>query len=191
MSAVILSMPAKLQRTAERRMVELDLQAQHAWIMKNRDRWDNVEIDGRIYRDRMDCGPAQEILRSAVRQHLGVQAPTMATMRKDVVEGRKRIDKRNRIKQWVRSHGATDADLATQEAALAFMFDQMHGRGTAPEAAEHRQRNDQRDREEIMFRAQRATMLNAFIRNELGASPAMPKLSVVKAIRKPSDQAED
>lgn len=192
MSAVILAMPAKLQRKAKRRLAGVELAAEHSWIMAHRDDWKNAEMDGRKY-----LGAPDAALRSRLNQILGLKEKSAAVMRVDIRAGRDQITTRNAIKDWMRTHDATDADLATQEAALVFLFGRLQGSGAGHvTAAPKRQRivpplAEVADAwaEKTLFEARRQTMLKAQIRKGLGAAPATPKLSIVKS-HAPADQAD-
>lgn len=124
MSAVILAMPTKVQRTAKRRLDKVELQARHSWVMGHRSKWDNVETDGRRYRTPMD-----ELMRPGINRICGFKEPTMAQMRKDIAEGRHLIEKRNRVKQWLADQGAGTDDTSSAEQALFYLFDQAQAGG--------------------------------------------------------------
>lgn len=123
MSAVILAMPAKVQRIAKRRLDKVELDAQHRWVMSHRTEWGNVETDGRCY-----STPLDELMRPHLNRICGLTEPTMAMMRKDNAAGRKLIKKRNRVKQWLADKGADNAAMRSAESALFFLFDHSQER---------------------------------------------------------------
>ena len=184
----IIRFPAKLTRTMKRRLELVELKAQHAWFVRHDDKWVTAATDGRIYHDHVG-----EMLRRKVSEYLGMKEPTLAKMRKEIAEGRRRIEKRNRIKKWMLGHGATDTDLFDSNTALAFVFDRLQEHGTAPAKVERQQNVDASESEAQVHDAQLQTMLKAFIRKELGASPVKPKLYAVNphTTCTTSDRAED
>lgn len=125
MNAVVLQLPVKVQRAAKRRLNRVDVDARHSWMMQNRDKWETEQTDGAIY----ETNPMVRQLVAILREKWRDEFPplTMARMRRDIVEGRKRIERRNKLKAWLREQGATADDLKSAESALAFAFDVAHG----------------------------------------------------------------
>jgi hypothetical protein len=126
MNAVILQLPAKAQRAAKRRLNRVDVDARHSWMMENRDKWENEETEGAKYETNINVIRLTAELRKMWPDEYGPL--TMARMRRDIIEGRKRIEKRNRVKAWLQSLGADLDAITTPEQALFFTFECMHAR---------------------------------------------------------------
>lgn len=124
MSAVILEMPAKVQRKAKRRMNRVDVEARHRWLAKHAADWKTDQTDG--------VEPA-EYLEPRVRQLMKlldekwgkIPEPTMAEMRQEIADARKRIEKRNAVKAWLSSLGADLDNIKDAEQALFAAFDKL------------------------------------------------------------------
>jgi hypothetical protein len=128
MSAVVLQLPAKTQRAAQRRMNRVDIEARYRWVRNHSEKWETTEVDG---------AEAEEYLNPRCRQLLkilddkwgAIKGPTMKEMRQRIAESRSMIVKRNQVKVWLESLGADlDAFGAVNpaERALFFVFDQLH-----------------------------------------------------------------
>ena len=127
MNAVVLQLPAKVQRQARRRMNRVDLDARHSWMMENRDKWETEAKDGAITAKYVS--PRVRQLMKLLDEKWGaIKGPTMTEMRRDIAEGRKLIEKRNRVKDWLESLGADLDEITTPEQALFLVFDRMHSR---------------------------------------------------------------
>ena len=122
MSAVILQMPATVQRKARRRLDRVELDARHSWMIDNYSRWETAETDGVKYPTR---GAAW--LMTALRKEWGDEFPqlTVEQVRKDISEKRKIIVKRNQAKAWLQSLGADVDNIKTPEEALFFVVDYL------------------------------------------------------------------
>lgn len=126
MSAV-LQFPAKVQRQAKRRMNRVELDARHSWMMENRGKWKTEAKDGAIPAE--EVSPRVRQLMKLLDKEWGViKGPTMTEMRREIAEGRKLIEKRNRVKDWIESLGADLDEITTPEQALFLVFDRMHSR---------------------------------------------------------------
>ncbi|TAL87579.1 MAG: hypothetical protein EPN74_00800 [Rhodanobacter sp.] len=126
MSAVMLEFPHKVQRLHKHRMNRAELDARHSWMMENRDKWENEEIDGEYHETNIMVIQ----LKALVRQKMPDRFPTisMEKMRRDIADGRKLIEKRNRVKAWMRTMDADLDAITTPEQALFFVFDRLHAR---------------------------------------------------------------
>ena len=123
MNAVILQMPVKTQRAAKRRVNHVEVDARHSWMMQNRDKWENEATDGVDYPEPM----VQRLVDLMHEQDPeGWPRLTMAGMRRDITEGRKQIERRNKLKAWLREQGATGDDLISAESALGFAYRLAH-----------------------------------------------------------------
>jgi hypothetical protein len=124
-NAVVLQLPAKVQRQAKRRMNRVELDARHSWMMEHRGKWETEETDGAVHETNINVVR----LKAMLREKWPDEYPplTMARMRRDITEGRKQIERRNKLKAWLREQGATADDLRDAESALAFAFDVAHG----------------------------------------------------------------
>lgn len=122
MSAAVLQFPEKVQRQARRRTNRVELDARHAWMMQNRDKWQTQATDGRTYVE-----PMVYRLMEALQKKLPDKYPplTMKRMRSDIAEGRKLIEKRNQVKAWLVSLGADPDNIKDAEQALFFAFDKL------------------------------------------------------------------
>jgi len=83
--------------------------------------------------NRRCCAPEGEFfqLEIAVRAAHGLAPITDAEKRRDIAKGRKLIEKRNRVKDWLESLGAdleAFGKLSPAENALFFVFDRMQAR---------------------------------------------------------------
>lgn len=124
MNAVVLQMPAKVQRAAKRRINRTELDARHTWMMHNHDKWENEETEGATY----ETDIMHVRLKKMVREMWRDKFPplTMARMRRDIIKGRKEIERRNELKAWLREQGATADDLKSAESALGFAYGLAH-----------------------------------------------------------------
>jgi len=100
-----------------------ELESRFRWICSNEGDWENEETEGVEH----ISGERRQLLEMA-RACLGWKKPTDAAMRQRIVEGRKRIEKRNRVKDWIESLGADLDEITTPEQALFLVFDRMHSR---------------------------------------------------------------
>jgi hypothetical protein len=122
MNAVILTMPAKVQRAAKQRQTKVDLTARSRWLHLNSSNWPTEKTDGAEY-----WNINMDRLSRMIREHLGRDSePTMAHMRADIAKCRARIHKRNRVKQWLAQQGADTDAVSSAESALFFLFDQAN-----------------------------------------------------------------
>lgn len=122
MSAVILEIPAKVQRKAKQRMNRVELYARHSWMMGNRGNWETEAVDGVEY----PSSPQVIQLSKMAREMMGLPELTMERMRRNIAEGRKLIQKRNAVKAWLASLGADLENIKNAEQALFFAFDHAH-----------------------------------------------------------------
>lgn len=122
MNAVVLQMPAKVQRAAKRRINRTELEARHSWMMGNHRKWETEVTDGANYPE-----PMVARLMDAMRKEWKDEFPplTMARMRRDITGGRNLIEKRNRVKSWLVSLGVDLADVKDAEQALFAAFDKL------------------------------------------------------------------
>lgn len=119
----MLQFPAKVQRQAKRRMNRVELDARHSWMMSNRGKWETEATDGAEY---MSARVA--MLMKLMDEKLGPvggQRMTVARMRRDIAEGRKLIEKRNRVKAWLASLGVDLDHIKDAEQALFAAFDKL------------------------------------------------------------------
>lgn len=100
-----------------------ELENRFRWICSNEGDWENEETEG-IER----ISDKERQLLELARACLGRKKPTDVTMRQHIAEGRKRIEKRNRVKDWLESLGADLDEITTPEQALFLVFDRMHSR---------------------------------------------------------------
>ncbi len=122
MSAVVLQFPEKVQRQAKRRMSRVELDGRHRWMIKHRMEWQTEATDGAEYQ----TNPNVVRLKAIIRKQMGLSELSMERMRRGIVEGRKLIEKRNRVKAWLASLGADLDAITTAEQALFFAFDRLH-----------------------------------------------------------------
>jgi|SRR6185312_6164102 len=122
MNAVVLQLPAKVQRAARRRQNRVEVDARHSWMMKHRDEWGNEATGGVDYPE-----PRVQRLMDLMCERDPDRWPrlTMARMRRDIAEGRKEIEKRNRVKAWVASLGVDMTNIKDAEEALFAAFDKL------------------------------------------------------------------
>jgi hypothetical protein len=121
MSAVILQLPATAQRTAQRRLNRLDIEGRHRWMRKHRDKWDVTETDG--FEPEEYVKPRVRQLMELLDKEWGVvPKPTVAAMKKEIAQGRKVIEERNRIKAWLVAQGVDLGAINSTDAALSCMF---------------------------------------------------------------------
>jgi hypothetical protein len=113
--AVVLPFPAQLSGE--------ELQSRFRWICSNEGDWENEETEGAEH-----TSEKQRELVEMAREMIGWKRPTDATMRQRVAEGRRRIEKRNRVKDWLESLGVDRNEITTPEQALFLVFDRMHSR---------------------------------------------------------------
>lgn len=123
MSAVILAMPAKVQRKAKQRMNRVEMDARHTWMMDNREKWETVATDGATYSEPMVERLVKEMRKKWPGEY---PEPTMERMRRDIAEGRKRIQKRNAAKAWLASLGVDLDNIKDAEQALFAAFDKLN-----------------------------------------------------------------
>ncbi|MEW9623249.1 hypothetical protein [Rhodanobacter geophilus] len=127
MSAVVLQFPAKVQRQAKRRMNRVEVDARHRWMIRNRSKWETEETEGI---DPRECLPprVRQLMELLDKKWGAVKGPTMAEMRRDIAEGRKLIEKRNRVKAWIASLGVDLESIKDAEQALFAAFDELAAR---------------------------------------------------------------
>lgn len=121
--AAVLQFPVKVQRQAKRRMNRVELDARHSWMMSNRSKWETEVTDGAEH-----MSARMAMLMKLMDEKLGPvggQRMTVARMRRDITEGRKLIEKRNRVKRWLASLGVDLAEIEGPEQALFAAFDQL------------------------------------------------------------------
>lgn len=123
MNAVVLQLPAKVQRQAKRRMNRVEVDARHSWMMENSDKWETEETDGAKYETNINVIRLVELMRKKWPDKY--PSLTMAKMRSNIAEGRQLIEKRNRAKAWLASLGADLENIKDAEQALIFAFDQL------------------------------------------------------------------
>jgi hypothetical protein len=92
-------------------------------MMKNRGKWETETTDGSIYETNPVCVETKQMMRQMWPEEFGVL--TMERMRRDIAEGRKLIEKRNRVKAWLASMGADMESIRDAEQALFFAFDKL------------------------------------------------------------------
>lgn len=109
-----------------------ELESRFRWICSNDGEWANGETQGTEGVEHVSDERRQ--LMDFVRAAMGHSAPTDATKRQRIAEGCKRIEKRNRVKDWLASLGADLDEIATPEQALLFAFDRMQS-GDRPTSA--------------------------------------------------------
>jgi hypothetical protein len=124
MSAVILKFPAKAMKPS-RSKARIQLEARHKWMMRIRGEWSNEQTEGTVQESEIE-DPVYQMVRTALLNKFGMPEPTPAMLRRDIAEGRKLIEKRNRVKAWLASLGADLNDITTSEQALFFAFDRLH-----------------------------------------------------------------
>lgn len=119
MSAVVLPFPEATQKRAWRKLGLVKLQGQCNWASMYGGEWDTEQTGGEEY----DSWQDQWLFKQLEKQ-LGPSphAPrTAPEMRKRIAEANAAIEKRARVKNWLRSQGATVDDLASPESALYFL----------------------------------------------------------------------
>ena len=112
--AAVLSFPVQLSGE--------ELDARHSWMMENRGKWATEATDGLEYHE-----PMVALLMQKAREKWPEKYPrlTMERMRRDIADGRKLIEKRNRVKAWMQSLGADLDAITTPDQALFFVFDRL------------------------------------------------------------------
>ncbi len=120
--STVLQFPKKALRQATRRMNRVELGERHHWMMANCGKWETEATDGRIY-----LAPMVHLLMTELEKRLPDKCPplTVETMRRNIVEGRKLIEKRNQVKAWLASLGADPENIKDAEQALFFAFDKL------------------------------------------------------------------
>jgi hypothetical protein len=98
-----------------------ELENRFSWICSNEGEWKNEETEG----TNPPSNDYQRELKKIVREALGTTEPTDAAKRQRIAEGRKRIEKRNRVKDWIESQGGDLDTITTPEQALFFVFDRL------------------------------------------------------------------
>jgi hypothetical protein len=123
MSAVILAMPAKIQRAAKQRQTKVELNARHSWMMEQKNKWEAETTDGVKYETNIMVVRLKEMARKKWPNEF---PPLMITrMRCDIAEGRKLIEKRNAVKAWLASIGVDVVSVKDAEQALFAAFDNL------------------------------------------------------------------
>jgi hypothetical protein len=124
MNAVVLEFPATVQRQAKRRMNRVEIEARYRWTKDNCDEWATVETEGA--EPGPNLSPRQWQLMKLLDEKWGkVAGPTMAEMRRRIADGRKHIEKRNRVKAWLASLGVDLENIKEAEQALFAAFDKL------------------------------------------------------------------
>ena len=100
-----------------------ELESRFRWICSNEGDWENEETEGVEH-----ISDERRQLMELAREVLGSKKPTDVTMRHRIAKGIKRIEKRNRVKDWIESLGADLDEITTPEQALFLVFDRMHSR---------------------------------------------------------------
>lgn len=100
-----------------------ELESRYRWICSNEGDWKNEETEGTEH-----ISDKERELLELTRTCLGWKKPTDASKRQRITEGRKLIEKRNRVKDWLESLGADLDKITTPEQALFFVFDRMRSR---------------------------------------------------------------
>lgn len=126
MNAALLQFPAKVQRQAKRRLNRVEMEARHRWMRNACDNWETEATDGATYETNIAVVRMKELLRAQSPKEWPL--PTTERMRRDIAEGRKRIEKRNAVKAWLASIGADLDNIQDAEQALFFAFDRLQGR---------------------------------------------------------------
>ena len=100
-----------------------ELDGRLSWINRNQGNWENEGTEGveQISERERKFGKALRIV-------LGRKELTDADKRREISEGCKRIEKRNRVKDWLESLGTDLDEITTPEQALFLVFDRMHSR---------------------------------------------------------------
>lgn len=124
MNAVVLQLPAKVQRATKRRLNRVEVEARYRWAREHSEKWETDETDGTMPPKYLN--PQCRQLLKLMDERWGViKGPSMKEMRRYVAESRKRIDKRNQAKAWLRSLGADLDTITTSEQALFFALGQL------------------------------------------------------------------
>lgn len=122
MSAVILAMPAKVQRKAKWRMNRVDVHAHFSWMCSNSEKWETEVTDGTEVDEPMVARLIMEMRKQFPGEY---PEPTMERMRREIAEGRQHIQKRNRVKAWLASLGVDVDNIKDAEQALFAAFDKL------------------------------------------------------------------
>lgn len=110
-----------------------ELEGRFRWICRNEDHWGNSETQRTDGVEQIT--DERRVMLEIARKVCGFSAPTTATMRRRITEGGKRIEKRNRVKDWIVSLGGDLDEITTPEKALFFAFDRMHSSSELPTSA--------------------------------------------------------
>lgn len=124
MSAAVLQFPAKVQLQAKRRMNRVDVEARHRWLRKHAADWTTEETGGT---DPAEYLPprVRQLMKLLDKEWGSTPRPTMTQLRRDIAEGRKVIEKRNRVKAWLASMGVDLDSIKDAEQALFTAFDKL------------------------------------------------------------------
>jgi hypothetical protein len=122
MSAAVLQFPAKVQRQANRRMDRVELEARHRWMMGAKGEWENEQVNGAEYEP---ADPMYRMAKTILREHFAMPEPTVTQMRREIIQGRRLIERRNRVKRWLASLGVDLAEVKNPEQALFAAFDKL------------------------------------------------------------------
>lgn len=121
MNAMVLQMPATAQCAAQQRFNRIDIEGRHRWMMKNRDKWDITALDG--FEPEEYVPPRRRQLMELLNNAWGARPkPTIASMKREIANGRKVIEERNRIKAWLVAHGVDLGTINSTDDALSCMF---------------------------------------------------------------------
>jgi|GEM_PF-2040231 len=127
MSAVLMQFPEKVQRRAKRRLNRVELEAHHRWLQSKSAHWETEETHGVEY-EKCLAPRSRQLLKLLDKEWGKIPKPKVPEIRAYIAEQRTLIEKRNRVKAWMRSLGIDLDGATTAEQALFFLFDHMHGR---------------------------------------------------------------
>lgn len=125
MNAVVMPFPEKIQRQAKRRLNRVEVEARHRWMVESATKWKTEAVGGAIYLEAMT--PREIMFNKILDEKWGpVPKRTMTHLRHGIAEGRRLIEKRNRVKAWLAAMGADLDNIKDAEQALFAAFDALH-----------------------------------------------------------------
>lgn len=99
-----------------------DLFGQFVWMAHYQFSWENEEESG--------YEPPSEVASRCFQGYSGGEGgvEALAEMRRQIAIGRERIQKRNRVKAWLRSIGVSVDQVSSAEEALFLAYDRLQAR---------------------------------------------------------------